>query len=292
MRKTEQAEADREEKGKPYRDDPLFMYLWERGYGTSAYKAGNLIAWLDGLVARHGRLPQGAAELRDARTRSRCGCASTPSGRRRTPRRRGASSTALETAAIDAAGGKPVREALERGASADRRDRRRQWSPPRTSATRRSRSSASWRRAATRNSRRRSPALGEALGREDLKALLAEARLTRTAQDDTIIQQIDDARQRAAEEEARDQGPEAAAQGAGRPAARARGHPVRVQEVALRRSALDLPRGQSRGRPAHRFPARRHHAPSNYWDQWRQSQNWAGGYQPGPWEGASAARRR
>ena len=43
--------------------------------------------------------------------------------------------------------------------------------------------------------------LGEALGREDLKDLLEEARLTRTAQDDTIIQQIDDARQRAAEEE-------------------------------------------------------------------------------------------
>ena len=34
MRKTEQAEADREQKGRPYRDDPLFMYLWERGYGT------------------------------------------------------------------------------------------------------------------------------------------------------------------------------------------------------------------------------------------------------------------
>src|SRR5690606_20692061 len=33
MRKTQQAEQDRDAKGKPYRDDPLFMYLWEAGYG-------------------------------------------------------------------------------------------------------------------------------------------------------------------------------------------------------------------------------------------------------------------
>ncbi len=39
LRKTEQAEADREAKGKPYRDDPLFMYLWERGFGTKNYRA-------------------------------------------------------------------------------------------------------------------------------------------------------------------------------------------------------------------------------------------------------------
>ncbi len=44
----QQAEADREEKGKPYRDDPLFMYLWEGGYGTKSYRANNLVAWLDG----------------------------------------------------------------------------------------------------------------------------------------------------------------------------------------------------------------------------------------------------
>src|SRR5690606_40366105 len=51
LRKTEQAEADREQKGRPYRDDPLFMYLWEAGYGTSGYRANNLVAWLDGKVA-------------------------------------------------------------------------------------------------------------------------------------------------------------------------------------------------------------------------------------------------
>src|SRR5690606_10141740 len=39
LRKTQQAEADREQKGRPYRDDPLFMYLWERSYGTRNYRA-------------------------------------------------------------------------------------------------------------------------------------------------------------------------------------------------------------------------------------------------------------
>lgn len=52
LKKTEQAEADQEQKGRPYREDPLFMYLWDAGYGTPNYKANNLTRWLDGLVAR------------------------------------------------------------------------------------------------------------------------------------------------------------------------------------------------------------------------------------------------
>src|SRR5690606_31869407 len=52
MRKTLQAEADREQKGRPYRDDPLFMYLWEAGYGTRNYRANSLVRWLDGMVAK------------------------------------------------------------------------------------------------------------------------------------------------------------------------------------------------------------------------------------------------
>src|SRR5688500_11771764 len=58
VRKTTQAETDREEKGKPYRDDPLFMYLWEGGYGTKSYRANNLVAWLDGHVARLVGFPE------------------------------------------------------------------------------------------------------------------------------------------------------------------------------------------------------------------------------------------
>jgi len=51
LKKTEVAEADREEKGKPYRDDPLFMYLWETGFGTNSYSANNLVRYFDKMVA-------------------------------------------------------------------------------------------------------------------------------------------------------------------------------------------------------------------------------------------------
>ncbi len=49
--KAQFAEQDRNEKGKPYLDDPLFMYLWRRDFGTSKYKAGFIARFLDGWVA-------------------------------------------------------------------------------------------------------------------------------------------------------------------------------------------------------------------------------------------------
>ncbi len=50
--KAQFAEHDRIEKGKPYNEDPLFMYLWNRGYGTSKYKSGAIARYFDGWVAR------------------------------------------------------------------------------------------------------------------------------------------------------------------------------------------------------------------------------------------------
>ncbi|BDG74541.1 hypothetical protein [Roseomonas fluvialis] len=46
------AERDFEEKGRPFRADPLFAYLWDRGYGTARYRAFPLVAMIDGWVAR------------------------------------------------------------------------------------------------------------------------------------------------------------------------------------------------------------------------------------------------
>lgn len=46
------ARNDLATKGKPYLDDPLFAYLWRRGWGTAAYRAGPLTRLLDGWVAR------------------------------------------------------------------------------------------------------------------------------------------------------------------------------------------------------------------------------------------------
>jgi len=46
------AEQERAAKGAAYDADPLFAYLWRRGYGTAAYRAWPLVRWLDGKVAR------------------------------------------------------------------------------------------------------------------------------------------------------------------------------------------------------------------------------------------------
>jgi hypothetical protein len=59
--KADRAEADRAAKGKPYEDDPLFMYLWRCGYATSQYRAGFFVRFFDEKVARligfHGARP-------------------------------------------------------------------------------------------------------------------------------------------------------------------------------------------------------------------------------------------
>ena len=50
--KATRSEEERQSKGEAYRQDPLFGYLWERHYGLPEYKAGGLVRWLDGKVAR------------------------------------------------------------------------------------------------------------------------------------------------------------------------------------------------------------------------------------------------
>src|SRR4051794_11735331 len=51
-KKAVQAETDREEKRRPYEEDPLFMYLWRRKFGTSAYRVNPFSRYMDRLVAR------------------------------------------------------------------------------------------------------------------------------------------------------------------------------------------------------------------------------------------------
>jgi len=50
--KADQAQADHEEKGLPYRNDALFIYLWRRRYQTPDYHGGWFTRMLDGWVAR------------------------------------------------------------------------------------------------------------------------------------------------------------------------------------------------------------------------------------------------
>jgi hypothetical protein len=44
-------EEELETKGSPYRKDSLFIYLWNRGYGTPDYRGWGLTRWLDTKVA-------------------------------------------------------------------------------------------------------------------------------------------------------------------------------------------------------------------------------------------------
>jgi len=50
--KVRQADLDREQKGRPFREDPLFVYLETRNYGTPGYVGRGAAALLDGWVAR------------------------------------------------------------------------------------------------------------------------------------------------------------------------------------------------------------------------------------------------
>ena len=50
--KATNSERDLDDKGKPYKADPLFMYLWNAGYGTSRYEAAALARFLDAKIAR------------------------------------------------------------------------------------------------------------------------------------------------------------------------------------------------------------------------------------------------
>ncbi len=50
--KAARSEQEREQKGESYRNDPLFMYLWEHHYGLPEYQAKGLIRWLDSRVAK------------------------------------------------------------------------------------------------------------------------------------------------------------------------------------------------------------------------------------------------
>jgi hypothetical protein len=50
--KASRAEADLAAKGKPYEDDPLFMYLWSKKHGQAEDKSTNLVRFFDRKVAR------------------------------------------------------------------------------------------------------------------------------------------------------------------------------------------------------------------------------------------------
>lgn len=50
--KVADAQADMARKAEPYQQDKLFFYLWQRGFGTTEYKAGLFARFMDSWVAK------------------------------------------------------------------------------------------------------------------------------------------------------------------------------------------------------------------------------------------------
>ncbi|HEY8595031.1 MAG TPA: hypothetical protein VIL84_07280 [Devosiaceae bacterium] len=274
LQKTEQAETDREEKGRPYRDDPLFMYLWEAGYGTRNYKANNLIRWLDGIVARmcgfdkarpnFAMLNEIPLRLREHAERQQALAEAAEAELDR-----------METEAIDTAGGKPIREALvatqERIEALDAEIVK--------AEDDRDEAAGSLRHLA----QGRDPAFTDAVGllaqsleREDIAKLLADARATRTAEDDAILAKIDDARLRLNEEQA-----EADDYHARLKVLAARRRELEDIEWEFKRARYDDPRSTFReenlaGDVLNQF-LRGAITAAAYWAMWKASQGWKPG---------------
>ncbi|MDO8359613.1 MAG: hypothetical protein Q7T08_06185 [Devosia sp.] len=219
LRKTAQADADREHRGRPYRDDPLFMYLWDAGYGTRNYRANSLVAFLDGGVAalvgfararpNFSMLNEIPLRLREHAVRQE-ELAEAARGEL----------LAIETAAIDAAGGRASRDALARSlAGIEAADRVVvSWQDQRDEAAKAQRELAQGSDTAFVSAME---TLSGLLGRGDLRALLSESRAG-AGQDATVIEQIDDVRQRANEEDYE-----------------TRDHKARLKTLAARRRELE-----------------------------------------------------
>lgn len=274
IRKTEMAEADQEQKGRPYREDPLFMYLWEVGYGTKNYDANNLFRWLDGLVARMVRYDKARpnfAMLNEIPLRLR----------EHAERQIAAASDAedevdaLETNAIDAAGGKPIRENLTKAQDAiakidaeilaleDELDVK----------------TVNFRHLAEGQDPKfeeASRSLASSLAQNDIRKLWDDARSTPTPQDDAIIHKIEDARVRASQEDE-----EAQAHRSRLKILATRRRELEDIEFEFKKARFDDPRSTFReeglaGDLLNEF-LRGAITAATYWNQWQKSQHWSPG---------------
>lgn len=272
-RKADQAEADREAKGEPYRSDPLFSYLWDRQYGTSTYKAGNITRMLDQWVAR-------LVGYTDARANYAM-LTAIPERLREHAERLAEDVTTFEQrmaekeqAALDAAGGREARTALEaaraRVEAIDAEILSRE--DAREELTDRQKQIADG----------SDPAFGqavemltEAIRGTEIEKLLAEARATRTEEDDAIVVRLEDTRRRIAEEQL-----ELDDERARLKTLESRRRELEDIEFEFKKSRYDDPRsrfGEDRlvGDLLTDF-LKGGMTAATYWDSWRRSQDWTG----------------
>ncbi|NOZ32117.1 MAG: hypothetical protein GXP01_03375 [Alphaproteobacteria bacterium] len=303
MEKTEQAETAREEKGRPYRDDPLFSYLWDRGYGTKTYRANNLVRmgdnWVAGLCRYLAARPNFAMlneiplRLREHAERLAGDAEGAAEGLEET-----------EILAVDKAGGKSHRTAiLAAQAEIDRIDAQIvEAEDAREEALRAQRQYAEGSDPAFKDAVN---LLAQSLAEEDVSVLMAEARRTETGKDDGIVARIEGVRRQVEGEELE----------AGEDRDRIKVLAQRRRELEdiayeFKKSRFDDPRssfGQDDlvGDLLSEF-LRGAISAGTYWGYWRSSQSWRGGAGlpggrvglprsgtgPSPWGGRKRSRSR
>ena len=186
--KTAQAEQDRVEKGRPYEAEPLFMYLWKRGYGTADYAANPLVRFFDKHVAKlchyHDARPNYAMLLEiPARLREHA------TQRRAAADREFEALTAIERAAAEADGIPALREAV---AAAERTidaiDDRIQEAEQRVRQLMEAK--ASYAAGEDELFQQALAALVGQFEREGIMSLRRQAEATKTAADDRLVQEL------------------------------------------------------------------------------------------------------
>ena len=269
VKKTAQAEADCARNGRPYRDDPLFMYLWEKGFGSTGYHANVLAAWLDGKIAAVSGFVVARgnfALLNDIPLRWR----EHAEQRQETARAAAREVASFERGAIDAAGGKATREAMEAMLAEtaghdlqivmlqDQRDD----------------AIKAERELATGNEPNFATAVSElqaALGRPELPGLLAAAH--GSIANSNVVQQVEDVRQRVHEQDL-----EVREEKARLKLLSARRRELEDIQYELKAQGFDGPRSRFArddlgGEVLNDF-LRGEISAAQYWQHWRDSQSW------------------
>jgi hypothetical protein len=188
--KAKVSEADRDEKCKPYQADPLFMYLWNRKFGTPSYAASNLVRYMDRKVAalvgyeaarpNYTLLNEIPVRLREHAAASLAKARVEDEALER-----------IEREALIKAGLEPLEAALSESLAAQK------FASDRLASAQKAMSSLDEERARLQSDgdrRAHEEALGlitQALSQESLQTMYQEARQTATPEDDRLVQKIE-----------------------------------------------------------------------------------------------------
>lgn len=190
-KKASQADADREEKRKPYEADPLFMYLWRKKFGTPEDRSGALVRFFDRRVARligYDKARLNYQLLNEIPVRLRNHAAQMLSGIEAERARL----AAVERAALVEAGIEPLeRAAAEARTALEKADR--DLAAARAALAREDEARGASMRQGDVRYREAVELLAAADARQDLQVLYRRAAATPAPEDDAIVRRIDEA---------------------------------------------------------------------------------------------------